>query len=397
MIVYSPRGWKLIFRLKGSVLRRVYKEILISALAGIVANLLITEGVSEANKPIIDPKSHSYLSVPLAFLLIFRSNLSYQRYWEGRSTVGGMVKACREGARTTAVYLLGDEDSDKAERSELRRLFNTMFLLIQQEIYGASISQPKDLRSIPFLTKEERHSLSSVTNRPQLCAQWMSQRAYNNYRKGRLEKIGLKMIEAQISTLVGGWMACMKIVKTPMPFPYVQMLNLFLLIYVFSLPFTFAHIFGWFTPIFAGVIAFALYGIYQVGVEIENPFGLDDNDLPLDKFAEEVFTDTGVCLEARDGDVVVFEKEWGNPITFSPPPKRLAYNDYSIMQAMEQGLLPHTVTTAPRSTPKQEEAYQPSAVQEPTAEDAASPRASIAHPGRSHKANRLHPIVKWGS
>lgn len=35
-----------------------------------------------------------------------------------------------------------------------------------------------------------------------------------------------------------------------------------------------------------GVACFALLGILEIGLEIENPFGYDDNDLPLDDFCD---------------------------------------------------------------------------------------------------------------
>lgn len=45
------------------------------------------------------------------------------------------------------------------------------------------------------------------------------------------------------------------------------------------------------TPIAVAIIAFALLGIEEIGLEIENPFGYDDNDLPLDAQAQELRND----------------------------------------------------------------------------------------------------------
>jgi putative membrane protein len=38
----------------------------------------------------------------------------------------------------------------------------------------------------------------------------------------------------------------------------------------------------WVTGFIVGLISFAVFGIEEIGIEIENPFGHDDNDLPLD-------------------------------------------------------------------------------------------------------------------
>jgi len=39
------------------------------------------------------------------------------------------------------------------------------------------------------------------------------------------------------------------------------------------------------------LVTFVLLGIEEIGVEIEDPFGLDGNDLPLEKFCTTVEND----------------------------------------------------------------------------------------------------------
>jgi putative membrane protein len=39
---------------------------------------------------------------------------------------------------------------------------------------------------------------------------------------------------------------------------------------------------GWWTGLIVGLVSFTLFGIEAIGLEIENPFGYDANDLPLD-------------------------------------------------------------------------------------------------------------------
>jgi putative membrane protein len=52
-------------------------------------------------------------------------------------------------------------------------------------------------------------------------------------------------------------------------------------IYCFTLPFGLAPQIDWFTPIVVAFIGYAFLGIDAIGEEIEEPFGLDANDLPL--------------------------------------------------------------------------------------------------------------------
>jgi putative membrane protein len=43
---------------------------------------------------------------------------------------------------------------------------------------------------------------------------------------------------------------------------------------------------GWLTGLFSALISFTLFGIEDIGLEIENPFGYDPNDLPLDNICD---------------------------------------------------------------------------------------------------------------
>jgi putative membrane protein len=49
------------------------------------------------------------------------------------------------------------------------------------------------------------------------------------------------------------------------------------------LPFQLVDECKWFTALFVALISFTVFGIEEIGIEIENPFGRDENDLPLDQ------------------------------------------------------------------------------------------------------------------
>lgn len=119
----------------------------------------------------------------------------------------------------------------------------------------------------------------------------------------------LKKCDTQITTYVGAWMAMEKICGTPMVFPYTQMLSIFMVLFVFTFPIPLAHVFwnenvplnGFVINAFiSALVAFAFFGMNAVGVEIENPFGTDDNDLPVTKMMERVEQDTLALYEMRE-------------------------------------------------------------------------------------------------
>lgn len=75
---------------------------------------------------------------------------------------------------------------------------------------------------------------------------------------------------------------CVRIATNPIPHAYSIHLKHLLLIYCFGIPFQFVAELSWWTIPVVGMISFALLGVEAIGLEIENPFGYDHNDLPFD-------------------------------------------------------------------------------------------------------------------
>ena len=60
------------------------------------------------------------------------------------------------------------------------------------------------------------------------------------------------------------------------------------MLYAFALPMALVDQFGWMTILVTLVVSYVFFGIEEIGVEIEDPFGSDDNDLPLESFVETI-------------------------------------------------------------------------------------------------------------
>ena len=84
-----------------------------------------------------------------------------------------------------------------------------------------------------------------------------------------------------MNMLVDGYKGMCKIDKLVLPLPYCQLLKIFTLFFVFSVPFVLAPTVGLFTPWISLFLAAGYFGLDHVGAELECPYGVDDNDLPL--------------------------------------------------------------------------------------------------------------------
>ncbi len=95
-------------------------------------------------------------------------------------------------------------------------------------------------------------------------------------------------MDANLTTMIGGLGGCERIRRTPVPFAYAQHIKVFVVLFCYTVPFALVEALGIYTPIAAAVLSFALFGIDEIGVEIEDPFGTDPNDLPMERIGDTI-------------------------------------------------------------------------------------------------------------
>ena len=100
--------------------------------------------------------------------------------------------------------------------------------------------------------------------------------------QGKLNRYQLSDMIKLLDQMVDVAGICERILKTPMPLAYSIHLKQLLMIYSLSLPFQFVDQVEWLTAPLTVLISFTLLGIEEIGIQIEDPFGHDSNDLPLD-------------------------------------------------------------------------------------------------------------------
>jgi putative membrane protein len=87
-----------------------------------------------------------------------------------------------------------------------------------------------------------------------------------------------------------------RILNTPLPIAYSIAISQITWVYILLLPFQLYKLLGWITIPASVFAAYIILGIALIGREIENPFGDDVNDLPLDAFCEQIRKDVDVIM-----------------------------------------------------------------------------------------------------
>jgi putative membrane protein len=79
-----------------------------------------------------------------------------------------------------------------------------------------------------------------------------------------------------------------RVLTTPLPVGYNILISQIVLLYVYLLPFQLFGALGWTTIPGTIAAAYIIIGLAAIGNELENPFGNDVNDLPLDQYCAEL-------------------------------------------------------------------------------------------------------------
>lgn len=87
-----------------------------------------------------------------------------------------------------------------------------------------------------------------------------------------------------------------RILNTPLPIAYSIAISQITWVYILLLPFQLYKSLGWVTIPASTFAAYIILGIALIGREIENPFGDDVNDLPLDAFCEQIRKDLDMIM-----------------------------------------------------------------------------------------------------
>ena len=289
MINYDPKAWlRVSFSWNGTVIPRVLNRIAI--LVGItIVLVIIREAVSDKDKEtLFKPFSslgHTLIGVALGLLIVFRNNCSYDRYWEGRKLWGGLVNASRNLLRGASAYI--------GDAKELANLVAAYSLALKQHLRNN-----KDIAEIEALVSPQIYSqATAAANPPSIIAYYMSAWIKARFDEKKIDSHTAYGLEMQIRTMLDSQGGCERILRTPIPFAYAVHIKQLLMLYLLTLPFILVIPMSWVAIPTVAAIAFGLLGIEEAGVEIEDPFGDDPNDLPVEAMCATIARDTTALAE----------------------------------------------------------------------------------------------------
>ncbi|HTR00233.1 MAG TPA: bestrophin family ion channel [Candidatus Acidoferrum sp.] len=267
-----PNLLQLFFILRGSIVPRIAPQILgLAAYAVLVVWLSRRFGIDFGTGGLAP---FTLLGVTLSIYLGFRNNAAFDRWWEARKLWGQMVFDVRNLARAATGLI-------PAGSSHTRPLL--MEALAFCHFLRGSLRAVDVSKDVVGFLGDELASVAGYQNKSDAMLRRMGQRLGELKTSGRIDAMDYRILDERLSTLAALQAGCERIANTPLPFAYMLLLHRSAYLYCFLLPFGLATSLGWLTPLFTAVIAYSFFGLDALSEELEDPFGMEANDLPLDR------------------------------------------------------------------------------------------------------------------
>ncbi|MCJ2005891.1 bestrophin family protein [Methylobacterium sp. E-025] len=270
-----PNLFAILFTLRGSILPRVALKVLgLTAFAALV--VAVEQRVPERFPVTAGIGPFTLIGLALSIFLSFRNNACYERWWEARKAWGALIVEMR-GLSRTLVALLPGPEHDAVRRTGLRRLAG-----FGHGLHARLRGLDEAAAVAPWLPPGEVARLRSCPSPTDAVLAGLTRDLAGAYRDGHLTDVLFGVLERKVSDLSAIHTACERIHGTPLPFAYTLLLYRTAWLYCLLLPFGLSASLGWATPVATMLVAYTFFGLDALGDELEEPFGLEANDLPLD-------------------------------------------------------------------------------------------------------------------
>ena len=276
----------ILFAYRLSIISKIWPRILLSV--GIASLLTIEQWQTGSVTFHITLVPFSLIGVALGIFLGFRTNASYDRFWEGRRLWGRLVNVTRTFSRQLELFTrTADRDAAAAfrKRTVLGAIAYTHAL--RGLLRGADVQD--DLRRLA--PGDVATAAAERRVPPNAVLEWVSAQVREAWSAGWIHDLHLPSLDRSLEEMMSIQGGCERISNTPVPYSYSFLIHRITAFYCVTLPFGIIESVGVLTPFVTLLISYAFFGLDAIGDEVEHPFGTDPNDLPLDNLSNNIEID----------------------------------------------------------------------------------------------------------
>lgn len=268
-----PTIWKLFFINKGSIVTMIRFRLLIIFLLALLATIVnyYWPGVFTS----VHLGYFTMVGLALSLFLGFRNNTAYERWWEGRSIWGALVKESRSVARTCRSVL--DHEKEAEVIAQIERWLIVFPIALRHQCQYTRMDEDIKTRLLP----DEAAKILNKLNPANLILLELSMLFGQLYRQDKISDVIYKTLDNKLDNMNLIQAGCERLNKTPIPFAYNLLLQRTAVLYCALLPFGLVLHANWATAPLSLIIAYTFFGLDALDRDLEDPFSKRANSLPL--------------------------------------------------------------------------------------------------------------------
>lgn len=256
----------------GSVTPKVFKKVIVVFLYSCIISFINYE-VPSILLPI---GPFEYAGLIMGLILVFRVNAGYDRWWEARKIWGNLVNQSRNLAIIISNYVRTDDSS--SETLKVINYISALPFLVKNSLRKSdSVDDIKHL-----VEKSDLSKIMQFENKPVILSSMIGSELNKFRHQNQLDSFSFLQAEEARALILDCHGACERILKTPIPFVMAIKSRRFIFLFLMALPFATVGTSIYITPFVTAVVAYALFSLDQIGVELQNPFSEEKlSHLPL--------------------------------------------------------------------------------------------------------------------
>lgn len=279
MRIYNPKDWlnTTLYFHTSVIFKRLLPYLIISAFFSLGIAYLELEYLKLSDKSWIKNITivHSLLGFVLSLLLVFRTNTAYDRWWEARKQWGSLTNTSRTLAyKMNAILDVDDKTSRSFYRKSIPLYAETLYNFLRSDYTKFMLDE---------VDHPELKSLDDKKHGPNQVASLIFRKTNILYKEGKISGDQFIIINQELTDLTNICGACERIKNTPIPMSYSSFIKIFIILYTATLPIGYVFSMGYFVAAAVPFIFYVLATLEMIGESIEEPFGIDTDDLPIDK------------------------------------------------------------------------------------------------------------------
>ncbi len=286
--------WRQAFAIQGSITPHVLPNVIGVGLVSVLICWLSSYAKERFNIDLsLEVAPYELIGAALGLLLVLRTNSGYERWWEARKLWGGIVNQ----SRNFVINCLNHGPEDEEWR---KQIVNWTITFCHTARHSLRAEKPGS-ELIKLIGQDGQESLSCANHMPSFVAMVMGKLLKKALDDKQISEFGYLQADRERCLLIDHIGGCERIQKTPLALAYSIKIRRFISIFLITLPFALTHQLNsdWLVPLVVMLVAYPLFSLDQLGVELQEPFAIKNlSHLPL-----------GSICDTIEGNLVALHEE----------------------------------------------------------------------------------------